>query len=235
MQWSHPLVKKSLGCRSLPHFTHQVYQWPPFMRTKLGEGRGSVRCFSLNIPLGEKHGSLLLAHGDVRVKEWTFLPDAVHTNPQPQTGLETGCTWRWSSLSELPLVPPPPLTPATVLCEKTLHHMKMLSPEPPEFKLFYCDLQQYIFITTQYTHMNTCKHRLIPEKSYIKKSKPIFIIWDSLWNFLTFFFYKNARHIYSLKWFHSPLRGWARLMNPVINIQLPSYIGSAGKILSLLC
>lgn len=48
-----------------------------------------------------------------------------------------------------------------------------------------------------------------------------------------FLLWKSWSH--SLKWFHSPVRGWASLTNCVINIHFPAHIGSAWTIIFLLC
>lgn len=94
----------------------------------------------------------LLAHGDVRIKEQAFLPDALRTNPQPQNAPEE----RDLCQGYLCFLPN----------HSALHTWKSLLNHLIS-NFFDHDLQQYIFITTLYTYM----FRFVPEqKLHLKKA-----------------------------------------------------------------
>lgn len=101
-----------------------------------------------------------MAHGDVRVQERAFLPDAAHTEPQARSRPETGGA-RGGDRRQSPSLPPLLLTPARVLQAHgrgdSITRKLYLSPKLSTH-FFGRDLQHYIFITTQYTHTHTLPH-----------------------------------------------------------------------------
>lgn len=140
----------------------------------------------------------------LRGKEWAFLPDAVHTEPQARSRLETGGAWGRRSLSVTLTSSPTTHTcqsaPGTWKRRFSITRKLYLSPKLSEltFLAMTCNTTFLLQPSTHtHTYTPTCTDSYL-EKCYIKKSKPIIITWDSLWHCLTFFLLLKKGWSYSL-------------------------------------